>query len=167
MNLAHDPSEANDWGTRGLALEPHHIQYLEERGVDPEWAGMGAGLSSVTPEEGAKLLGFPQPLSSGGLYIPYPNAQGYGRLRLDSGDTRFLAPAKREVPVYLPPGFQAKRPEPIYVVEGPIKALSLLDYHFNALGLGGTGTTLEKNAHRLNDSWGGLAMSSSSSTRTA
>ncbi|MDI3284718.1 DNA polymerase [Polyangium sp. 15x6] len=117
---------------------------------------MGADLRSVTPEEGAKLLGFPQPLSSGGLYIPYPNAQGYGRIRLDSGDTRFRVPAQREVPVYLPPGFQTKGPQPVYVVEGPIKALSLLDYHFNALGLGGTGTTLEKNARRLNDSWAEL-----------
>ncbi|WP_170229754.1 DNA polymerase [Polyangium fumosum] len=158
MKLAHASTESNNGGERRLPFEPLHIQYLEERGVDPEWAGMGAGLRSVTPEEGAKLLGFTQPLSSGGLYIPYPNAQGYGRIRLDGGDTRFLVPAEREVPVYLPPGFHAKGPHPVYVVEGPIKALSLLDYHFNALGLGGTGTTLEKNARRLNDSWAGLEL---------
>jgi len=161
MSVSDTSAIANPGGTAPppLPFYPHHVQYLEKRCVDPGWAAH-AGLRAVTAEEGAKLIGFERALSSPGLAIPYPNVPGYVRIRLDAGDTRFLAPRDREVPVYLPPDCLREGDEPIYVVEGPIKALALRDHSFNAVGLGGTGTTLttKDDVRRLNSSWGTVAI---------
>lgn len=155
MNVAHDGGHPQPGNSNAHPFEPAHVDYLMQRAVDLNWA-VQAGLRSVTAEEGARLLGYEQPLSSGGLYIPYPNAPGYGRVRFDrahANGQRFITPREGEVPVYLPPHFEREGSGPIYVVEGPIKALALVDHGFNALGLGGSSTTLTKGDHQLNQSW--------------
>lgn len=151
MNLACASTETNTGGAQVLPFEPHHIQYLEHRAVVPDWAAE-AGLRSVSPDVGARLLGRDQPLPCGGIAIPYPNAPGYVRIRLDEGKPRYLAPAGREVPIYIPPTCELEGSAPLYVVESPGKALVLQDNFFNAIGLGGIYSTLTKD-HKLNDSW--------------
>lgn len=151
MNLAYDSTESNPGGERRLPFEPHHIQYLTDRSIVPDWAAE-AGLRSVSAEEGAKRLGRDQPLPCGGIAIPYTNVPDYVRIRLDEGEPRYLAPAGREVPIYIPPGCELEGSEPLYIVESPGKALVLQDNFFNAIGLGGIYSTLTKD-HKLNDSW--------------
>ncbi|MDC0740919.1 DNA polymerase [Polyangium mundeleinium] len=151
MNLACASTETNTGGAQVLPFEPHHIQYLEHRAVVPDWAAE-AGLRSVSPDVGVRLLGRDQPLPCGGIAIPYPNAPGYVRIRLDEGKPRYLAPAGREVPIFIPPGCEFEGSAPLYVVESPGKALVLQDNGFNAIGLGGIYSTLTKD-HKLNDSW--------------
>lgn len=159
MSIAHQAEDPNtgDITQHGLPFESHHIAYLWERAVDPEWAAF-AGLRSVTAEEGAKLLGREQPLPCGGIAIPYANVPGYTRIRLDQAEPRYLAPAGREVPIYIPPGCQVEGSAPIHVVESPGKALALQDHGWNAVGLGGVQTTLTKKDYKLNDSWKAVAL---------
>ncbi len=90
-------------------FEPHDAEYLNERAVDPARAAE-AGLRSITAEEGAVLLGFDEPLSAGGLFIPYANAPGYARIRLSDGKTRFLVPATARCPSMFRRGASSKAP---------------------------------------------------------
>jgi DNA polymerase I-like protein with 3'-5' exonuclease and polymerase domains len=152
-----NPNLSNITEQQALPFEHHHIAYLEQRAVDPGWAAE-AGLRSVTADEGAKLLGREQPLSCGGIAIPYPNVPGYFRVRLDDGEPRYMVPAGREVPIYIPPGCETEGCTPLYVVESPGKALALQDKGFEAIGLGGVQTTLTKKDHKLNDSWQAVAL---------
>ncbi|HVJ17304.1 MAG TPA: DNA polymerase [Polyangiaceae bacterium] len=156
MNLACASTETNTGGAQVLPFEPHHINYLKERAVDPERAAR-AGLHTVSPEEGAKRLGRGTPLPSSGLCIPYAN-EAYARIRLDTplDDARYLAPAGVEVPIYVPADIPTQDVgQRLYVVEAPIKALALAHHGFPAVGLGGTATTLTtKGGDRyLNGSW--------------
>ncbi|WP_437723630.1 DNA polymerase [Sorangium sp. So ce861] len=160
MSVAYQAEDPNTGGTtqHGVPLEPHHIAYLRERAVDPGWAA-SAGLRSVTAEEGAKLLGRSNPLPCAGFAIPYPNAPEYHRIQLDDrikAGTKVLAPANAEVPIYIPPGCPVDDVHvPLFVVEGPVKALALQDHGFQVIALGGTSTTLAtKGGDRcLNASW--------------
>ena len=155
VNVAHDT-----WASKALSklvgLSPEHQDYLTERAVEPHIALYGAGVHSVSAAEGARLLGFARALSSSGLAVPYPNIADYVRVRLDEGGG-YLAPADREVPIYIPPGCQREGDEPLYIVEGPIKALAMEDNGFNTIGLGGVATTLTKD-YKLNASWQNLAL---------
>ncbi len=113
-------------------FEPCHAEYFNERAVDPVRAAE-ARLRSITAEGGAVLLGFDEPLSTGGLFTPYTNAPGYARIRLSEGKTRFLVPRDREVPIYIPPGCELEVSAPTCVTEGPIKALALQYHGFDAV----------------------------------
>ncbi|WP_437656740.1 DNA polymerase [Sorangium sp. So ce1182] len=159
MSVAYQAEVPNtgDLMQHELPFETHHISYLQERAVDPGWAAF-AGLRSVTAEEGAKLLGREQPLPCGGIAIPYANVPGYTRIRLDQADPRYLAPAGREVPIYIPPGCHVEGSEPIHVVESPGKALALQDHGLYSVGLGGVQTTLTKKDYKLNESWNAVAL---------
>jgi DNA polymerase-1 len=137
------------------AISPEHAAYLVERAVDPNTA-VSAGLRTVTPDEGGQLLGFAWPLSSFGLLVPYPNVDGYARIRVDR-DGKWLAPEAREVPIYITPGCQREGDAPLFVVEGPVKALAMANHGFNTVALGGVATTLT-NERKLNDSWKDLAL---------
>ena len=137
---------------------PEHEQYLVERGVDLALAER-AGLRSVDGAEAASLLGRSRAFACGGLAIPYPGTTPpYVRVRLDdpkaAGDMRYVVPAGRPVPLYLPEELPAI--EPLVVVESPIKALALVSAGIAAVGLGGTGTTLvtKAGARQLHESWG-------------
>lgn len=138
------------------ALQPHHVKYLAERSVDAN-AASAASLRSVDAATAAQLLGVTT-VSSGGIAIPYPNVNPpYHRVRMDNGDPKFMAPAGREVPVYVPPNMPAA--QSLVVVEGPIKALALCAVGIPAVGLGGAGTTLTTGVdRRLNSSWGVLSV---------
>ena len=137
---------------------PEHERYLVERGVDVTLAER-AGLRSVDGAEAARLVGRSRAFACGGLVIPYPGTTPpYTRARLDdptaAGDMRYVVPAGRPVPLYMPGALPAI--EPLVVVESPIKALALVSAGFAAVGLGGTGTTLvtKAGARQLHESWG-------------
>jgi hypothetical protein len=131
-----------------------HMEYLEARGVGLQVA-LDAGFYSVTAQQGAALIGMSAALPSGGLAIPYPRTSPpYVRIRIDDGRQRFMAPAGRPVRVYVPAFHCLDAGGPLVVVEGPVKALALAAQGFDAVGLGGTGTTLTPGAdRRLNESW--------------
>ena len=135
-------------------FSPAHVEYLTRRAVPLDLA-QRASLRSVDGARGATLLGRDRALPCGGLSIPYPGIRPlYVRLRLDHpercGGVRYLAPGQRAGPLYIPPGDDA---QPLLVVESPIKALAMMGAGHTAVGLGGTGTTLTKGEHALNDSW--------------
>ena len=139
-------------------LNERHVKYLEARAVDIAVA-RAAGLHSVSAAEGARLLGRRTALLCGGLAIPYQGVvPSYVRVRLDAGETRYLAPKNRDVPVYVPSQVDAASSGRVVVVESPIKALALVSVDIMAVGLGGTGTTLTTSGstRRLNDSWSRL-----------
>ncbi len=136
---------------------PEHERYLIARGVDLALAAR-AGLHGVDGAEAARLVGRSRPFACGGLAIPYPQiAPPYVRVRLDdpgcAGGMRYVVPAGRPVPLYVPEGLPTI--EPLVIVESPIKALALLSAGIAAVGLGGTGTTLaaKAGARELHESW--------------
>jgi DNA polymerase-1 len=135
-------------------LKPEHVAYLEKRAV-PEQFAIAAGLKSVDIKAAAKFLGF-EP-SAGGIQIPYTESDPtYSRLRCDATEgARFLAPKGREVPVHIACPAAREPSTPLYVVEGPVKALALANAGFPAVGLGGVSTTLENDhtTKKLNSSW--------------
>lgn len=134
---------------------PQHQEYLAARAVPLELAKK-AGLVSVSKSEAEQLLGFGYPGKSGGLWIPYPGADDFGRLRLDEPfqgkngkPTRYLTP-KEEVRPYLPSMIPAEDwsvpKQTIYIVESPIKALALVAVGLLAVGLAGVRTGHKKGA---------------------
>ena len=137
-----------DWQSPFL---PQHEEYLTKRAV-PLQLAEAAGLKSVTPTEGALLLGLEYALRSGGLAIPYferDELLGW-RVRLDAPGTdekgkeknKFLAAPGQVWPYIPPPAILQGRvwesvDESIHVVEGPVKALALCADGLPAIGLGG------------------------------
>lgn len=135
------------------SFRPEHVTVLSARAIPIE-AAVEAGLRSVTPEEAEPHLGFKP--SVGGLLIPYPRVERpYARLRLDSGELRYLAPKGEDIPVYIGGSDALAASKTLYVVEGPLKALALSAAGLPAVGLGGVWTTLvTENGHEfLNESW--------------
>ena len=109
-------------------IKAQHVAYLRARAITLAVA-IAAGIRTVDPREGANWLGFEHPLSSSGLLFPYEGVKPrYARVRLDNptGNTKYLCPADREVPVYVSPGFVDDPAKPLLVVESPAKALSVL-----------------------------------------
>lgn len=149
MNLAVNAYARSVGPTKNILSERHRT-YLSERAVDPDLAAYAAGLKTVSAEDGARSLGLGRPLSSEGLLVPYPNVPDYVRVRLDDG--RYLVPAMREVPIYIPTQCEREGARPLVVVEGPVKALALVEHGLNPIALGGVATTLAKDG-TLNDSW--------------
>jgi DNA polymerase-1 len=121
-----------------------HETYLAARAVALAVA-VAAGLRSVTKEEAAARLGLSH-VPAPGLLIPYTNGAAspyYYRLRLNAdapeGSPRFLAQVG-DVRPYFPsivPQETWTGNDPIYFVEGAIKALSLSGAGLPAVGLGG------------------------------
>ena len=100
-------------------LSERHIEYLQARAVDLDLA-WAAGVRSVDGDLAAQLLGRNQPLMCGGLAIPYPETEPlYTRIRMDDGGARYMAPAGRPVPVYVPKD-TAGAQGVLHVVESPI-----------------------------------------------
>ena len=146
----------------GREFSPEHKSYLAAREVSLDVA-KSAGLVSVSRKEAEELLGFAYPSKEGGLWIPYPGADDFGRLRLDETfpskkgkATRFLTP-KEEVRPYLSLLVSSEiwqdTTQPLYIVEGPIKALALIGVGLTAIGLAGVRTGHQKGASvsRLHD----------------
>ncbi len=147
-------------------FSPTNEEYLKARAVPLKVAAEVAGLRSVTGDEIAKLLNRRAAVRSDGLAIPYPGVNPpYYRIRCDDAEASgapYLVQEEREVPIYIPlPATRAIGPLPpelqdaLVVVESPIKALALMAACIDAVGLGGTSTTLtEKDGVRcLNGSW--------------
>lgn len=135
-------------------LSSNHVDVLKTRAIDMQVAGL-VGLATVDANQGAQLLGRTDVLASGGLAISYPGTNPpYVRVRMDAGDARYLAPEGVEVPVYVPFGTVAAGTGELFVVEAPLKALSLVSLGLDAVGVSGVSTTLEKgDPPRLNASW--------------
>ena len=95
-----------------------------------------AGIRHIEAGEAERLCG----LRESGLWVPYPNADGYGRLRLNQpkGGKKYHQQAGSTVHVFIPPG--AQRPAPgddIVLVEGEFKALALTSAGIPAIGQSG------------------------------
>jgi hypothetical protein len=141
-------------------ISDEHVELLRVRGIPIELAE-AAGLESADATVASKLLGYPNPCSSGGLGIPYPGTHPtYWRIRMDRGSSRYLCPKGRPVPVYLPPPYEATCADDItnslVVVEAPLKALAMAAAGLNAVALGGVATTLDAGA--LNATWAPLGV---------
>jgi hypothetical protein len=145
--------------TGSTRLSVAHMTYLTERAVDLAVAE-AHGLQTVDADEAGRLLGRSGPVDGGGLAIPYPSTSPtYARLRCDDPDAaggRYLAPAGIPVPLFVPDGIVAADGGVILVVESAVKALALVSAGFSAVGLAGTGTTLDSDEDRINDSWDAL-----------
>src|ERR1044071_9445147 len=115
------------------SLYPRHLSYLKERAVSEETA-KAAHLSSLGRYQIEQLLYRDLPPEGGGLGIPY---LGFGdetwRVRLDDPQDkkgRWRTAKGEGVRPYLPPPSLVPperwkdTTEPLYLLEGPIKALS-------------------------------------------
>jgi hypothetical protein len=108
------------------------------------------GVESLSADEIEERLGFALKERVGGIGFAYPGTKPvYTRVRLDNG--KYLAPAGREVPLYVP-FEQDDRTKPLIVTESPTKSLALTEAGFVAVGLGGVATCLTSDGE-LNASW--------------
>ena len=141
-------------------LNPDHQRVCTERGIPAEIT-REYGLYSWTPDAERlarmehkrlgtdyepSIPGLPLPEGESGLLIQYPDWGGeepYGRVRLDDpgpDQPRYLAPGGRAVRPYivLPAAAVWKDTSlPVYVVEAPLKAISMWLAGFHSIGLGG------------------------------
>lgn len=142
-------------GQQGLGsnrvLEPRHVEYFAARAIPVEVA-LEAPFFTVDGGEAARLLGRATALRTSGIAMPYPNAEGYTRIRPDDPDVhgRYLSPGGVDIPVYLPVTTDLSS-DTVIVVESPVKAVALAATGFAAVGLGGVDTTLDDG--HLNASW--------------
>ena len=95
-----------------------------------------ASIRHVSADEAERLCG----LRESGLWIPYLDCDGYGRLRIDrpSGKRKYHQQADSSVHVFVPPG--AQRPTPngdLVLVEGEFKSLALTSAGIPAVGISG------------------------------
>jgi DNA polymerase I-like protein with 3'-5' exonuclease and polymerase domains len=169
----------------GGALEEHHEVYLSERAVPVPVALAAGLRSITAEEATRVLGRARLLASGGLAIPHYGVNPEYVRVRFDEPElvgARYLTQPGRPVPLYVPPpealaaaathrAAQAgtasvSGPTPnttvpaslvtaVVVVESPIKALAMVAAGVEAVGLGGTGTTLTPKGeeHRLNDSW--------------
>lgn len=104
---------------------------------------------SASKVEVAKLLGWKRS-STGGLVIPYPDTDGFVRIRLDEplkfkdkGKTRvikYMAPKNSSNHAYVPPSVRpllANPSMPLYITEGEKKAVKATQDGFPCVGLPG------------------------------
>jgi hypothetical protein len=127
-----------------LALHPEHLAYLRQRGILDDTIS-AAGLHSSRPQDLHRLAGRPIPDDTSGLVIPYPNADGYRRVRLfpplttaDGREQKFGQPIGSPVRLYIPPGLSLDQPDAaLFIIEGELKALALWQIGFPAVALGG------------------------------
>jgi len=126
------------------ALHPDHLAYLRQRGI-LDTTITAAGLHSSRPQDLHRLAGRPIPDDTSGLVIPYPDAEGFQRVRLfpplttaDGREQKFGQPAGSGVRLYVPPGLSLDHPDlKLFVVEGELKALALWQLGFAAVAMGG------------------------------
>lgn len=144
----------SDKPSAGPALTPDHVEYFRSRAVSEQVAG-AHGVESLSANEIEERLGFRLKERIGGIGFAYRGTKPvYTRVRLDSGE--YLAPAGREVPLYIP--FELDDPtKPLLVTESPTKSLALTGVGCVAVGLGGVATCLTKGGE-LNDSWSGVQL---------
>ena len=129
-------------------LWPEHAEHLRNCAIPAEVAET-AGWRSVHGFESAELLGMPN-ATHPGIWIPYPNVPGYGRLRLDdpievidgkkhTHTIRYLAPRASGVHIYFPPNVRTaiSANETIILTEGEKKALAACANGFPTLAVGG------------------------------
>lgn len=159
-------SSKNTPGVGGRSLALQHLAYLKERAIPAEVAEK-AGLTSVSGNEAAVLLGRDKSLPSWALAIPYDAKFGQAelwRVRPDDPDgarARWLTPSKKAaagMPVrpYLPPPSLLEQEvwgdtsRELIIVESPIKALSVMhNLSAVAVGLAGVSTGGETGQRRL------------------
>jgi Domain of unknown function (DUF3854) len=143
----------------GRELKPEHKGYLTARAVSLDIAKR-AGLVSVFANEAKEVFDLGH---NDGLLIPYPGADRFARLRLDKPfkgkngkPQRYMTPKGEDVRPYLSPiiaDVWQDAAQPLYIVEGPIKALALIGVGLAAIGLAGVRTGHQKGApvSRLHD----------------
>jgi Domain of unknown function (DUF3854) len=125
-------------------LDSWALSYLNQRGISVA-TGQASRLCSLSEREVAEQLDLTKESAScGGLGIPYFDEAGRllsWRVRLQEGELRYLVKKGDEMRPYFPPFLEAARlqdtKEPLYIVESPIKALSLSQEGLLTVGLGG------------------------------
>ncbi len=127
-------------------LSPQHAEYLRARGLSEETIRI-AGIRTVWPGDLNKLAGREAPDGTTGMLIPYPGADGFGRVRLfppiptaDGKSQKFGQAKGSGVRAYIPPAVRAvldRSETSIFITEGEVKALSLTQHCFLCIGLGG------------------------------
>jgi hypothetical protein len=133
----------NDPLTRPV-LHSWALSYLTERGINLA-TGQASRLCSLSAREIPELLDQNQESAHcGGLGIPYFDEAGRlltWRVRLQEGELRYLVKKGEEMRPYFPPFVEETRwkdpRETLYVVESPIKALSLAQEGWLTVGLAG------------------------------
>lgn len=139
----------SDKSAANPALTPDHGDYFRTRAVS-EKVALAHGIESLSADEIETRLGFSLKEQVGGIGFAYPGTKpAYTRVRLDNG--KYLAPAGRDVPLYVPFG-QDDPTKPLLVAESPTKSLALTQAGFVGVGLGGVATCLTKDGE-LNESW--------------
>jgi len=118
-----------------------HLRVFAERGV-PEELAKDYGLRSYTEERTRQALER-FTIKGTSLYIPPSGADSWTpRFRLDdpeaNGDVRYLTRRGAEVVPFVLRTVNADSDEPVFIVEAPMKALSMLAHGFaSTVGLGG------------------------------
>lgn len=127
-----------------------HLEYMKARAISPQIA-WNEGVRSLDEQGVRQLVGaVGLKLEGGGLGQPYTLPDGhqpavYGRVQLDervkngrkTASPRLLTEAS-QVPAYFPTTCSATSNDPLYICEGPLKALSLVTAgHAHSVGLGG------------------------------
>lgn len=138
-------------------LTPDHLADLRRSGLADRTIAAAGIRSVLPPEELDRLLrtwtpGLYQRLQNtvvSAYLIPYPNTDGFCRLRLfyntpdrspPEGLPKYLQPSGTPVRAYVPKGVEAYREKvhvPIWLTEGEKKALKLTQDGAAAIGLGG------------------------------
>ncbi len=128
------------------ALHPDHLTYLLARGVTPQTIAAN-GLHSARPKDLARLAGRSVPDGTSGLTIPYPDCDGFARVRLfppiptsDGTEQKFGQCAGSAVRLYVPAGVREILSDPertISIIEGEVKALALTQAGYPTVALGG------------------------------
>ena len=123
-------------------------QQLDRPGIAKETLN-NAQIKHQSKSENEEAVG----CKASGLFIPYfdllnnkviENDRQYGRLRLDKpvGKKKYHQPKGSVCHAYVPPFFKSKPTEPLILVEGEFKALSLIESGFNAIGIPGFYTVI-------------------------
>lgn len=130
-----------------IALHPEHLADLRRSGLTDATIA-AAGIRSLPPGELSRALGarLAERVTSAYL-IPYPDADGFARLKLfppvataDGGTMRYHQPPGSAPRLYLPPRARAALADPsvsLFVVEGEKKTLAGDQAGRACVGLGG------------------------------
>jgi replicative DNA helicase len=125
----------NQCAARREAHNDIGCSYLEGRGISEETQRkfkIGYDPSYTDPRTGAKRI--PESLREGRVIIPTSSTSIIARSVNPMTEYKAMKAGK----VHLFNGEAIRDPRPLFVVEGEIDALSLIDLGFNAVGIGGT-----------------------------
>jgi Domain of unknown function (DUF3854)/Protein of unknown function (DUF3631) len=137
-----DPATASE-----LALHPDHLADLRRSGLTDATIS-AAGIQSLAPADFVGVLGIRLASAiTSALLIPYPEADGFERVKLfppvataDGGTIRYFQPVRSAPRLYLPPRARSALTDPsvlLVLAEGEKKSLAGDQAGLACVGLGG------------------------------